>query len=76
MKRIFVIIGSASRESANKRLVEYVQKITENEFEFEILDDLKSLPHFDPELTLENPPEIIKEIRSAIEKADLSLIHI
>jgi chromate reductase len=70
LKKIFVIIGSASHESANKRLVEYIQKISASEFEFDILHDLKSLPHFDPESSLENPPQIVKEIRTATEKAD------
>jgi NAD(P)H-dependent FMN reductase len=32
------------------------------------------MPHFDPELSTDNPPKIIVEFRTAIEKADGILI--
>ena len=67
---IFVINGSASQNSTNQKLVEYLQKNTENEFYFQIFNDLKTLPHFDPERSSENPPKEIIAFRKSIENAD------
>lgn len=69
-KNIFVIVGSASSNSANLKLVEKIASMTENEFKLTIFNDLKSLPHFDPELSADNPPKQIVEFRNAIEKSD------
>ena len=67
---IFVIIGSASQNSSNQKLVEYLQKNTENEFYFQIFSDLKTLPHFDPQQSSENPSKEIIAFRKSIENAD------
>jgi NAD(P)H-dependent FMN reductase len=69
-KNIFVIIGSASSNSANLKLVEKIASLAESEFNLTIFNDLKTLPHFDPKLSEENPPKIILDFRTAIEKAD------
>ena len=69
-KNILAIIGSASSNSTNLKLVEKIASLKENEFNLTIFNDLKSLPHFDPELSTDNPPKIIVEFRNAIEKSD------
>jgi chromate reductase len=69
-KNIFAIVGSASSNSTNLKLVETFTNLIGNDFSVTIFDALKSLPHFDPELSAENPPKIIVEFRNAIEKAD------
>ena len=69
-KRIFAIIGSASRNSSNERLVEYLAGMIRDDFDVTIFNDLKALPHFDPEQSLENPPQVIEELRAAIDLAD------
>ena len=70
MKSIFVIIGSASANSANLKLVEKMGIIAEHEFKFTIFNNLKMLPHFDPELSSKNTPQIILEFRNSIQNAD------
>lgn len=57
-KRIFVINGSASSGSANKNLIEYIKVHSKSDFDFTDCPDLKSLPHFDPELSIEQTPDI------------------
>jgi len=47
---------------------------TKDFFTFKICRDLKTLPHFDPELSSENTPEKILEFRRDIEMADAVLI--
>jgi len=69
-KNIFVIIGSASSKSTNLKLVEKIASLTENEFNLTIFNNLKTLPHFDPEFSADNPPKLIVEFRNAIEKSD------
>ncbi|MGZ3864951.1 MAG: NADPH-dependent FMN reductase [Bacteroidia bacterium] len=73
-KKVFVIIGSASRDSANQKLVERFAELTKNELALTFCDDLKTFPHFDTDLTVAGPPEKIKELRNNIEKADGILI--
>lgn len=69
-KNIFVIIGSASRNSSNERLVESMAEMIRDECDVTIFNDLKMLPHFDPEQSLENAPQIIEEFRARIDQAD------
>lgn len=69
-KNIFAIIGSAGSSSANQKLVEKIAGLTRKIFNLTIYTDLKTLPHFDPELSIDNPPKQILEFRNSIEKAD------
>ncbi|MGB4845078.1 MAG: NADPH-dependent FMN reductase [Ferruginibacter sp.] len=69
-KNIFVIIGSASNNSANEKLVDNVGKLTKDVFSLAVFKDLKTLPHFDPELSAANSPKEIIEFRKKIENAD------
>lgn len=73
-RNIFAIIGSASSNSANHKLVEKIASMTSTEFNLNIYNDLKTLPHFDPELSADNPPRQIIEFRKTIEQADGILI--
>lgn len=69
-KNIFVIVGSASLDSANLKLVEIIKYLTDSQLDLIIFNDLKLLPHFDPELSISNTPNLIVDFRSSIEKAD------
>ena len=73
-KNIFVVIGSASKNSSNEKLIDNFINITKDDFDVEVFNDLKTLPHFDPELSTENPPQEIIKFREIIEKADGVLI--
>lgn len=69
-KHIFVIIGSASKNSANEKLVNFISSSSNAFFIFTVLKDLKTFPHFDPELSTEHPPNEIIELRKTIEQSD------
>jgi chromate reductase, NAD(P)H dehydrogenase (quinone) len=69
-KTILAIIGSASANSSNLKLVEQLSVLTTSDFNLTIYSNLKSLPHFDPELSANNPPKQIIEFRQSIEQAD------
>jgi NAD(P)H-dependent FMN reductase len=74
MKTILAIVGSASENSANQRLVEFLAKQTEKDYKWIIFNELKSLPHFDPELSVTNPPEEVIKLRKQVEQADGMII--
>lgn len=69
-KNIFVIIGSAGKNSANQKLIDYLQQLAKEYFNFTVFKDLKTLPHFDPELSTDDPPKEIIDFRNHIEKAN------
>ena len=69
-KNILAIIGSASAHSANLQVIEKIAALAKDECELNIYQDLKTLPHFDPELSLANTPESVVHFRKLIEEAD------
>lgn len=73
-KNIFILIGSASTNSVNEKLINIFINLTKDFFSFTVFKDLKSLPHFDPEISADNPPDTIIEFRNNIKKADAILI--
>lgn len=74
MKSIFVINGSASSHSSNQKLIDNFAALSKDFFRVTVFDDLKTLPHFDPELSIENTPKRITDFRHHIETADGILI--
>jgi NAD(P)H-dependent FMN reductase len=73
-KNVLVIVGSASKNSANQNLVDRFIELSEDAFDLSMYNDLKILPPFDPSLSADNPPEQIVEFRNALDKADGILI--
>jgi len=67
-KKIVVIIGSASENSSNQRLMEQVLEKMENT-DFQMYDNLSVLPHFDTALTDENTPEEVLKMREDIKNS-------
>lgn len=68
-KNIFVIIGSASGNSSNEKLMNVLQKLALNKLRFTVFKSLKSLPHFDPELSIKNTPQAILDLRNEIQQS-------
>lgn len=69
-KKVFAIVGSASANSSNLKLIEKIAALAVDQFHVSIFTDLKSLPHFDPELSADHPPQPIIDLRKAIAEAD------
>lgn len=67
-RKILVIIGSATKNSSNQKLIEQVlEKYPDTEFQ--IYSDLSLLPHFDTSLTDTDTPEEVLKIREEIENS-------
>jgi len=73
-KKILAIIGSASENSSNLRLVEHIVQKNNNDFVWEIYTELRQLPHFNPEQSVHNTPDKVLEIREKIAQSDGILI--
>ena len=67
---MFVIVGSASGNSANQKLVDRFNDLSKNAFNLTIYNGLKSLPHFDPELSAGSPPQQVVDFRNAVDRSD------
>ncbi len=68
-KNILFINGSASSNSANQKLIEKIASMMNTRFKLTFCKDLKLLPHFDPELSIDNQTKEIIEFRNEIERA-------
>lgn len=73
-KKIFAINGSAGSNTANSRLLQKLASMEKEEFEWKLFDGLKTLPHFDPDLSIENTPSSIVQFREEVQAADGVLI--
>jgi chromate reductase len=71
---IFIINGSAGRNSANQKLIDFFVKLTNDFFDLKVFPDLKLLPHFNPELSIEKTPQVVLDFRKEIELASAVLI--
>lgn len=67
-KKILVIIGSATKNSSNQKLMEQVLD-KKTDILFQIYDDLSVLPHFDTSLTDVDTPDEIVRVREYIENS-------
>lgn len=74
MKNILVINGSAGEATSNEKLLQHLGRLTSSFFRVRFAENLKSLPHFDPALSAENPPEKVVGFRKKIAEADGLLI--
>jgi chromate reductase, NAD(P)H dehydrogenase (quinone) len=73
-KNIFAIIGSASENSSNLKLVNKIAELTQEYFNVTVFDSLALLPHFNAELSFEHTPQTILDFREKILEADAILI--
>ena len=69
-KNVLAIVGSADKNSSNQNLVNRIEELTRDNFNLTIFNSLSSLPHFNPELSIDKTPQKILNFRELILKAD------
>jgi NAD(P)H-dependent FMN reductase len=69
-KNIFAIIGSASKNSSNLKLVHRIALLTQDDLDINIFNSLSTLPHFDPELSIGDTPQVVIDFRNTIQQSD------
>ena len=73
-KNIFAIIGSASKNSSNLKLIRMIAELSKDALNITVFENLAALPHFDLERSTENTPQAILDFRNELLKADGILI--
>lgn len=73
-KRVFILNGSASKESSNLALINYIKEYELKDFVVEVMEDLSVLPHFSTEFTDVNVPEKVTLFRRKLSEANAILI--
>ncbi|WP_199140799.1 NADPH-dependent FMN reductase [Pedobacter sp. ASV12] len=73
-KNVLAIIGSTRANSSNLNLVKTFARQSEHEFDVHIFESIGNLPHFNPDLDTESPPQEVVAFRKLIEQADALLI--
>ncbi len=69
-KKILAIIGSTRAQSSNLFLVKELIKASAGVFDVMIYERISSLPHFNPDLDNESPPQEVAAFRKQIFEAD------
>lgn len=72
-KNVFVIIGSASQNSSNRRLIDRIAELTADQLVLTIFEELHKIPPFDPVYAFDNTPSEVLAFRNAVEQADAVL---
>ncbi len=73
-KKVIAISGSTRANSTNLNFIKAIIELTKNKFDITILDGLTEIPHFNPDLDTENPPQNVIDFRTKLRKADGILI--
>ncbi|MGC4021415.1 MAG: NAD(P)H-dependent oxidoreductase [Cyclobacteriaceae bacterium] len=73
-KRILAICGSTRKTSSNLNLINAVVDLTKDRFDLKLFEAIDSIPHFNPDLDNENPPEAVRNFRNQLKEADGILI--
>lgn len=72
--KILAVTGSTRNNSSNFKILKYISNHLNPSFEVEIFENLAALPHFNPDLDTETPPQEITSFRNKILKVDGILI--
>jgi len=64
--KILAITGSTRKNSSNYKILKHISENIKTDFEVEIFEDLDKLPHFNPDLDTDNPPEAIISFRNKV----------
>lgn len=68
--KILAISGSLRANSSNTTILRAVIKLTPDNIEIKLYEGLGKLPHFNPDLDNDNPPEAILSLRNELNEAD------
>jgi len=73
-KKVIAISGSVRRNSANLRLIRAIDELAKEKFETTVFEGLTELPHFNPDLDTDHPPEAVNDFRKLLKSSDGILI--
>lgn len=68
--KIVAITGSTRNNSSNYKILKFIAEQIKDLFEVEIFENIDKLPHFNPDLDSETPPQEVVSFRNKIDNAD------
>jgi chromate reductase, NAD(P)H dehydrogenase (quinone) len=73
-KKILAISGSTRKKSSNLNLINAIEELSSSIFSITIFEGLTDIPHFNPDLDNDSPPEAVMRFRRLLREADGILI--
>ncbi|MGB8193770.1 MAG: NAD(P)H-dependent oxidoreductase [Chitinophagaceae bacterium] len=73
-KKVLAICGSTRATSSNLNLIHAIADLAGETFDLEIFDGLTGLPHFNPDIDHDEPPQAVTEFRQLLKNSDGILI--
>ncbi|WP_369410652.1 NADPH-dependent FMN reductase [Flavobacterium taihuense] len=67
---MFAISGSTRSNSSNLKILKQIAELSKDLFEVNIFEGLAEIPHFNPDLNNENPPQQVTNFRNKIQEAN------
>ena len=73
-KKLLAICGSTRAKSVNLHLLHRIAEMYKKDIDFSIFTQIDQIPHFNPDLDTDTPPEAVSTFRRQIEEVDGILI--
>ena len=73
-KNVIALSGSIREKSTQKNLIAAMETLARDLFTISLFDSLSDVPHFNPDLDTEHPPEPVSLFRRRLKEADGILI--
>lgn len=73
-KKVLAICGSTRAESANLHILRRIAEMYDGQVDCTIFTGIDRIPHFNPDLDTDTPPDAVTAFRKQIEEADGILI--
>jgi chromate reductase, NAD(P)H dehydrogenase (quinone) len=73
-KKVFALCGSIRKNSTNLNLIKAITNLAKDKFDVLLFDDLSTIPHFNPDLDNDSPPQSVIDFRRKLIEADGILI--
>jgi NAD(P)H-dependent FMN reductase len=73
-KRILAISGSIRANSTNLNLINAIIELYSDQLDIKVFEGLAAIPHFNPDLETDNPPEAVASFRNQLLEMDGILI--
>jgi NAD(P)H-dependent FMN reductase len=74
MKKIIALCGSTRKTSSNLNLISAIADLSSEIFDVMIFQGLENIPHFNPDLDNETPPQAVTDFREQLKRAEGVLI--
>ncbi|MEM5004677.1 NAD(P)H-dependent oxidoreductase [Priestia megaterium] len=68
--KILAISGSLRKNSSNTNVLYAISNLRSENIDFQFYEGLEHLPHFNPEIDTDSPPDPVKDLRNQLKLAD------